>query len=436
MENFKYTLDKSSKKHICVNCNKRSFVLYIDTETGNYLTDDFGRCDRSTKCGYHKAPPKGKKAFNVPFLLLKSISDKAHKLTDANGFISIVPNSQILEQTKNDCWVTEWFLKSSIINYLNYESKYFDTDETGFINTIRNKEPPPHIVQSFHSLELLDKMYYQNAQLDNLTEFLKIHFSKGEVFTAMQNYFITGTNHFWNNATVFWQINDKEQIQGAKVMLYDKHTGKRIKKPYNHINWLHKAIKEPNFNLCQCLFGLHRVNEDYQKTIAVCESEKTAILMSIFLPDFIWLATGSKGNLKFELLKPIKNRSIVLFPDKGEYNNWLNKATEINTFGFKISVSELIEQTEFEEGFDLADVYINELKTEPPPNKQQPLTNKYLKKDYEFSEGSKEVFRIMQSRREANTQKELGKEEFKNFVQNNWMNDIDILTLKKRKYDK
>ena len=273
MENFKYTLDKTSKKHICVNCNKRSFVLYVDTETGNYLTDDFGRCDRSTNCGYHKAPPKGKKAFNIPFLLLKSISDKAHKLTDELGFISIVPNSQILKQTKNDCWITEWFLKSSIINYLNFESKYFNTDEVGFINTIRNKEPPPEVVPSFHSLELLDKMYYQNSQLDNLTEFLKIHFSKDEVFTAMQNYFITGTNHFWNDATVFWQINDKEQIQGAKVMLYDKITGKRIKKPYNHINWLHKAIKEPGYNLCQCLFGLHLINEDYQKTIAIVESE-------------------------------------------------------------------------------------------------------------------------------------------------------------------
>ena len=360
MENFKYTLDKTSKKHICVNCNKRSFVLYVDTETGNYLTDDFGRCDRSTNCGYHKAPPKGKKAFNIPFLLLKSISDKAHKLTDELGFISIVPNSQILEQTKNDCWITEWFLKSSIINYLNFESKYFNTDEVGFINTIRNKEPPPEVVPSFHSLELLDKMYYQNSQLDNLTEFLKIHFSKDEVFTAMQNYFITGTNHFWNDATVFWQINDKEQIQGAKVMLYDKITGKRIKKPYNHINWLHKAIKEPDFNLCQCLFGLHLINEDYQKTIAIVESEKTAILMSIFLPDFIWLATGSKGNLKFELLKPIKKRNIVLFPDKGEYFNWLNKATEINALGFKIAVSELIEQTDFENGFDLADYYLQD----------------------------------------------------------------------------
>jgi hypothetical protein len=143
-------------------------------------------------------------------------------------------------------------------------------------------------------------------------------------------------------------------------MQYDRHTGKRIKEPYNHINWLHKATNEPDFNLCQCLFGLHRVTEDYQKTIAIAESEKTAIIMSILLPHYIWIATGSKQNLKFDLMKPIKKRNIVLFPDKGEYINWLHKATELNLIGFKIAVSELIEQTHFENGFDLADYYMNE----------------------------------------------------------------------------
>lgn len=359
MENFKYTLDKSSKKHICPNCNKRTFVLYLDNETDNYLTDDFGKCDRSTNCHYHKAPPIGKKAFCIPFLSLKSVSDKAYKLTDLNGIISIVPKSQILKHATNECWITEWFLKNSIINYSGNESKYFNTDEIGFVNVVTSKYPLPEIVPSFHGLEVLDKMYFEKPQIDNLTEFLKIHFSKEEVLKASQDYFITGTNHFWNNSTAFWQIDDKEKIHACKIMQYDRHTGKRIKKPYNHINWLHNAIKEPDFNLCQCLFGLHLVNEDYQKTIAIVESEKTAIILSIHIPEHIWVATGSKQNLKFELLKPLKKRNIVLFPDKGEYFNWLNKATELNAIGFKIVVSALIEQTDSENGFDLADYYFN-----------------------------------------------------------------------------
>jgi hypothetical protein len=359
MEVFRYSLDKSSKKFVCPNCSKKTFVLYVDTETGNYLTADFGKCDREQNCNYHKAPPKGKRAYLVEFLGLNNVSDKAWKLTDLNGIISIIPKSQILEQSKKDCWITEWYLRTSTINYLSNESKYFNSDAVFFVNEVKSILPPPNVEPSFHSMELLDKMYSENPKIDNLTEFLKSKFSSDEVFNAMQNYFITGTNHFWNGATVFWQINNKEQIQGAKVMLYDKYTGKRIKEPYNHINWLHKATKEPNFNLNQCLFGLHRINEDYQKTIAIVESEKTAIVMSIFLPEYIWLATGSKGNFKFELLSPLKKRNIVAFSDKGEYTNWINKATDLAALGYKISVSDLIEKTNFENGFDLADYYLN-----------------------------------------------------------------------------
>ncbi|WCM42700.1 DUF6371 domain-containing protein [Flavobacterium sp. CBA20B-1] len=356
MENFKYSLDKGSKKHICPNCNKKTFVFYINTETGEYLPTDFGRCDREQNCNYHKAPPKGKKAYLINFLALTSISDKAYKLVDLNGIISIVPKSQILEQQKKKCFISEWYLKTSTINYFNCESKYFNTDEVTIINEVRSA-PKPKVKPSFHGLELLDKMYFENPINNNLTEFLKTKFTSDEVFNAMQNYFLTGTNYFWNNATVFWQINHKEQIQGAKIMLYNKQNGKRIKEPYNHINWLHKAINEPDFNLCQCLFGLHLINEDYQKTIAIVESEKTAIVMSIFLPDFIWLATGSNGNFKFETLEPLKKRNVIAYPDKGEYINWLNKATELNSFNFKILVSDLIENTDFENGFDLADYY-------------------------------------------------------------------------------
>ena len=357
METFRYILDKSSKKHVCPSCNKKSWVFYLDTITSEFLPPDYGRCDRSTNCNYHKAPPKGKRTFKIEFLTLNSITDKACKLTDLNGIISIVPKSQILEQNKNNCWITEWYLKTSTINYLGNESKYFNPDEIGFVNEIRTTVAPPEVAPSFHSVEIFDKMYHRNLQTDNLTDFLKSKFSKDEVLKATQNYFISSTNHFWNNATVFWQIDNMDKIRSAKIMLYDKDKGKRIKEPYNHINWLHKATKEPDFNLCQCLFGLHLVNKNYQKTIAICESEKTAIVMSIFLPDFIWLATGSKGNFKSDLLEPLKKRNVIAYPDKGEYNDWLNKANDLNVAGFKIAVSNLIELTNFENGFDLADHY-------------------------------------------------------------------------------
>jgi hypothetical protein len=355
---FKYSLDNSSKKYVCPNCNKKTFVYYVDTETGNYLTDSFGRCDRESNCGYHKAPPKGKRAHLIAFLSLTDITDKASKLIDLNGVISIVPKSQILERNANSCFISEWYLQTSIINYLSNEIKYFNTDNVIIINEVKAILKPELKKPSFHNLELLNDMYIENPVKDNLTEFLKTIFTKDEVNNAMLNYYLTGANYFWNNATVFWQIDNKEKIRGAKIMLYNSTTGSRIKKPYNYISWLHKAIKEPDFNLNQCLFGLHLINEDYQKDIAIVESEKTAIIMSIILPDFIWLATGSKSNFKLELLEPLKKRNCFAYPDKGEFNNWNKKATELKTKGYKIVVSDLLEQTNFNNGFDLADYYL------------------------------------------------------------------------------
>jgi len=362
METFKYSLDKSSKKNICPNCNKKKFVFYVDAETGEYLPPDFGRCDREQNCGYHKAPPKGKRGFLIPFLTLNNITDKASKLVDVNGVISILPTSQILEQTTKICFVSEWYLKTTTINYLNNESKYFNTDEVCFINKAKTEAPIEPLKPSFHSLELQDNLInqYENQKNDdNLTTFLLNNFTFDEVQKVTQDYYLTGTNYYWNDATIFWQIDGKEQIRAGKIMLYNMCTGNRIKEPYNHVRWLHKAIKEPNFNLCQCLFGLHLINEDYQKNIAIVESEKTAIIMSIFLPDFIWLATGNNHNFKFELLEPLKKRNCIAFPDKGEFTNWSNKAKELKAKGFKIEISNVLEQTNFNNGFDLADYYFD-----------------------------------------------------------------------------
>ena len=82
--------------------------------------------------------------------------------------------------------------------------------------------------------------------------------------------------------------------------------------------------------------------------------------MSLFMPDFIWLATGSKQNLKYDLMKPLKNREVILFPDKGEFDVWQHKANKLLEKGFAITVSSLLEDIdEAITGSDLADLYLH-----------------------------------------------------------------------------
>jgi hypothetical protein len=307
MKQYKYSLDKSSKKFICPSCSKHTFVKFIEVETQNFLDGKYGRCDRETNCGFYHNP------------------------------------------------------KSEI-------------DNVSAVKNIFQPEP------SFHSLNLVDKsmnMYLKN----NFIQFLNSIFSDYEVNKAVNKYLI-GTSKFWNGATVFWQIDTKERVHAGKILQYDSQKGKRhkTKEGKSLINWAHRILKINDFNLKQCLFGLHLINESNQKIVAIVESEKTAVVMSIFKPEYTWLSTGSKQGFKYEMLKPITDYEIIAFPDKGEYNDWQNKAIELNSFGFNIRVSDWLENTDYENGTDLADIYIKEVVKTPfynlSINKEPPKNQK------------------------------------------------------------
>jgi len=143
-------------------------------------------------------------------------------------------------------------------------------------------------------------------------------------------------------------------------MLYSPTTGKRVKEPFNHITWVHKALKLPAFELKQCLFGEHLL-QDKTKPVAIVESEKTAIIASVYLPQFIWLAAGSLTNLNADKCKVLAGRTVTLFPDLNGFDKWSSKVKELSPFATFI-VSDLLEckatEAERNHGFDLADYLI------------------------------------------------------------------------------
>ncbi|GGF07871.1 hypothetical protein SAMN05443634_10378 [Chishuiella changwenlii] len=58
-ENFKYSLEKysgSKSRFICPNCKEKEYTRFINSETKEYLSYEFGRCNRIIKCGYFKSP--------------------------------------------------------------------------------------------------------------------------------------------------------------------------------------------------------------------------------------------------------------------------------------------------------------------------------------------------------------------------------------------
>lgn len=191
---------------------------------------------------------------------------------------------------------------------------------------------------------------------NKIFQFLCKYFDEKSVQNVFKKYNV-GTSNKWNGSTVFWQVDTKNKIRTGKIMLYNSTSGKRVKLPYNHISWVHTTLNLKDYNLKQCLFGLHLVNAE-TKNIGIVESEKTALILALAIPNCLWLATGSKQNLKEELLLPIKNYNINVYPDEGEFNDWSKKCDELTKNGFNINCSDLMEKSELKNGSDFADLII------------------------------------------------------------------------------
>lgn len=147
-------------------------------------------------------------------------------------------------------------------------------------------------------------------------------------------------------------------------MLYNLETGKRIKEPFAKISWVHTVLKLPSFTLNQCFFGEHLLAGN-NRPIAIVESEKTAIIASVYLPKYVWLATGGKNECFNEQhFNVLCGRNVILFPDIGMKNEWKKKLFLMRKAGINATISDYLEQYATEEekknGYDIADYLIKE----------------------------------------------------------------------------
>lgn len=287
-----------SSRHSCPKCKKpRVFTRYIEVSTDQPVHPDVGRCNRENNCGYHYTPRQ---------------------------FFEENPQREYHNQPLN----------------------------------VKKTNPVVKPV-SYFPIQLFQRSLMEYSR-NHFIHFLVNLFGQDITRDLISRYFI-GTSKYWEGATLFWQIDSQGKIRTGKIMLYNPDTGKRIKKPYNHITWAHKASCQEDYHLHQCLFGEHLLKQDYQKPVALVESEKTAIISGVYLPQYIWLAAGSLNNINPEICAPLKNRQVTLFPDLSGFDKWESKSIDLKNLG-SITVSDLLERkaTEVEriQGLDLADYLV------------------------------------------------------------------------------
>lgn len=203
---------------------------------------------------------------------------------------------------------------------------------------------------------------------NQLTDLLLRIFPQSRVIDAVQRYYI-GFNAFntgkLGDALIFWQIDEEKHITNAKRIHYrfDGHRDKIVP----------PIVIYPGNP--QCLFGLHLLADAHpDQPIAIVESEKSALIMSIVKPEFLWMACGSLNNFNETFLEPLRGRLIIGFPDvdiKRDKQScvsvscamWRKTAKQLRLRGWRIIVDTALEETvnsaQRMEKIDIADVALD-----------------------------------------------------------------------------
>lgn len=155
---------------------------------------------------------------------------------------------------------------------------------------------------------------------------LKDRFGDEKTKKAVDNY-VLGTLESDHNKIIFWQLDSQLQCRGGKLLHYDRSSLKRS----GYITWMHQVLGLQNFHLRQCLFGEHLITSKTDHVIVV-ESEKTAIIGSIVLDQYTWVATGGKTSSVYNKLQVLKDKSITLIPDLDAVKDWEHIASKLKGF--------------------------------------------------------------------------------------------------------
>jgi hypothetical protein len=316
INDYKYHLagrndsSEARRKRICSNCGRKTFVVYIDRDSGQPLHETVGKCDRADKCAHHYTPKQYFADNNIH-------CDKRSNCPPPGSYAHQSPQKP--QPAKPVSFIDNATFSKSLAGYEN------------------------------------------NTLINGLCRIA----GKEKTMAAVRMYGVGTTK---SGATIFWQLDVDNNVRTGKVIQYNPDLHRNKDKPPS---WAHKALKLPDFHLQQCLFGEHLLRGN-NKPVVIVESEKSAVIGSIYYPAYVWLATGGCGNLSAERCEPLRGRKVILYPDAGMYNKWKEKAALLSTI-CDVSVSDLIERQategERKDGLDIADFL---LRNAPPTATEAP----------------------------------------------------------------
>lgn len=242
-------------------------------------------------------------------------------------------------------------------------------DYTQPIATVVNQQQrsvTPVAVQRDYVVRSLDRNLHSD-----FVSYLKLVVSDVDRIVDIVNIYQLGVTK--DSHVIYWYIDKADVVRMGKVMAYkpDGHRDKSFTPLSIPKNLSIRGELPTDYVIKQTLFGKYLLRNPSNgiKTIGIVESEKSAAICSMCIPDVLWMATGSKGNLQEERLGAIRERNTILFPDTDEdiktFVQWHNRAMELNNKGWRLQVSDYLELVATGEQrqakIDIADLLIESL---------------------------------------------------------------------------
>jgi hypothetical protein len=338
MSTHRYQLDGSNreqkKKIDCPYCGgRKTFTRYKDYETGDYLDNNTGLCDRADKCQAHVKP---------------------------KDFFANNPEKKPV-----------------------FTPAYFEFEEKSLVHI-----PAPFLL---HTLKNYERNSFVLALLKHFPK-TKVEQAIADYFIGtVAGGFKEETSNILS--TVFWFVNIRNEIRAGQVKLFNdacKTVALQIGDNSLKAYWMHRVIKRGftkagktlpewynDYNegpKVTCLYGEHLLAKYPNKPVAVTESPKNAIICSMVYDGFVWVATTSLSYLTKDRCKVLAGRKVHLFPDTGIPSQktgktcrdlWAERISEFSdlaNFTLESVLDDVATEEQKANGYDLADWILDQKK--------------------------------------------------------------------------
>lgn len=213
-------------------------------------------------------------------------------------------------------------------------------------------------------------------------EFLAMEFDVDTAKRVVDDYALGAIYH----KTILWNIGTDGRVLGGKVIGFG--TNGRVKNPwiesmmathsYEDISLMGWYVRETGFNNdvtsisdflssdlgtgdlpyiykeTPSLFGLHLLKTYPDRPIALTENHRAALIGYALQPSMNWMATGcSVMDMDINILRPLKGKSMVVFPTNHDYYDWQKLARQVDWCN--LVISDMMESTSTDWGQDVGD---------------------------------------------------------------------------------